>query len=253
LSDIDELSLAGKVAVVTGGSSGIGAATVKTFAAHGARVVVGYHTGEDRARALIQKLPGSGHRALRIVLEDSATMGRAADEVRAHYGRCDVLVNSAGFTKPVPHHNLDALDDALFDSILIAGVRGPFAMIRAFAGLLRESGAGVVINISSISGFTGSGSSIAYCAAKAALDTMTISLGRALGPAIRVLAVSPAAVATDFVAGRDRAALEKFAAGTPLKHINEAEDVARVILASVTMLKTSTGARIVCDGGRFMV
>ena len=89
---------------------------------------------------------------MHIVLEDSATMRKAADEVRAAYGRCDILVNSAGFTKPVPHANLDALDDALFDSVLIANVRGPFAMIRAFAPLLRESGDGVVINVSSIAG-----------------------------------------------------------------------------------------------------
>ncbi len=86
-------------------------------------------------------------------------------------------------------------------------------MIRAFAPMLRASGAGVVVSVSSISGFTGSGSSVAYCACKAALDTMTLSLARALGPEIRVMCVSPGAVATDFVAGRDRAALEKIAAG----------------------------------------
>ncbi len=246
------LNLAGKVAVVTGGSNGIGAATVKTLAAHGATMVVGYNTGEQRARAVIAGLPGGGHRALRIVLEDSATMRQAAADVRSHFGRCDVVVNSAGITKAIPHGNLDALDDALFDAIMVANVRGPFAMIRAFAPLLRESGEGVVINISSISGFTGSGSSVAYCASKAALDTMTMSLGRALGPQIRVLCVSPAAVATDFLPGRDRAALEKFAAATPLKRVNEPEDVARTILASITLLKTTTGARIICDGGRFI-
>jgi 3-oxoacyl-[acyl-carrier protein] reductase len=187
---------------------------------------------------------------MRIVLEDSATMRRAADEVRAHYGRCDILVNSAGITTAIAHADLEALDDALFDSIMVANVRGPFAMIRAFAPLLREGGEGVVVNISSISGFTGSGSSVAY--SKAALDTMTISLGRALGPHIRVLCVSPAAVATGFLPGRDRAALEKFAAATPLRHVNEPEDVARTILASVTLLKTTTGAKIICDGGRFI-
>ena len=252
MTENDELSLAGKVAVVTGGSNGIGAATVKTFAAHGAAVVVGYHKGEERARALVASLPGGRHRAMQIVLEDSAAMRRGAEAVRADYGRCDILVNSAGITAAIPHGNLDALDDALFDSIMIANVRGPFAMIRAFAPLLRETGDSVVINISSISGFTGSGSSVAYCASKAALDTMTISLGRALGPQIRVLCVSPAAVATDFLPGRDRTALEKFAAGTPLKRVNEPEDVARTILAAVTLLKTTTSAKIICDGGRFI-
>ena len=125
-------------------------------------------------------------------------MRQAADEVRAAYGRCDILVNSAGFTKPVPHADLDALDDALIDSVLIANLRGPFAMIRAFAPLLRDSGEAVIVNVSSISGFTGSGSSIAYTAAKAALDNMTMALGRVLGPDIRIMCVSPGAVTRIF-------------------------------------------------------
>ena len=158
-------------------------------------------------------------------------MQKAADEVRGAFGRADILVNSAGFTKPVPHGNLEALDDALLDRMLIANVRGPFAMIRAFAPLLRESGDGVVVNVSSIAGFTGSGSSIAYCGAKAAVDNMTIALARVLGPQIRLLCVSPGAVNTDFVAGRDHAQLEKLAQATPLKRVVEPDDVARAIMA----------------------
>jgi 3-oxoacyl-[acyl-carrier protein] reductase len=245
--------LSGKVAVVTGGSSGIGAAAVRQLADEGASVVVGYHQGVDRARAIIDKLPGKDHRALHIVLEDSGTMRKAAEDVRSAYGRADILVNSAGFTKPVPHGNLEALDDALLDRMLIANVRGPFAMIRAFAPLLRESGDGVVVNVSSIAGFTGSGSSIAYCGAKAALDNMTVALARVLGPQIRLLCVSPGAVDTDFVAGRDHAQLEKIAQTTPLKRIVEPGDVADAIMACVLYLKTSTGVKIVCDGGRFLV
>jgi 3-oxoacyl-[acyl-carrier protein] reductase len=244
--------LSGKVAVVTGGSNGIGAATVRMLAEEGATLVVGYNKGEDRARALIGDLPGSGHRSMPIVLEDSATAKRAADDVRNNFGRADILVNSAGFTRPVPHADLEALDDALFDSILVANVRGPFSVIRAFAPLLKASGDAVVVNVSSVSAFTASGSSIAYCAAKAALDTMTMSLARALGPEIRVMCVSPAAVATDFVAGRGRPQLEKIAQTTPLKRVAEAQDIARAIMACVTHLKLTTGARIVTDGGRFL-
>ena len=118
--------------------------------------------------------------------------------------------------------------------------------------MLKASGDGVVVSMSSVSGFTGSGSSIAYCACKAALDTMTMSLGRALGPEVRFLCVSPGAVETDFVPGRDRAALEKVAASTPLKKIIQPEDVARAIMACITGLKTSTGVKIVIDGGRFL-
>ena len=241
--------LKGKVAVVTGGSSGIGASTVRMLADEGASVVICYNKGLERARALLDELPKAPHRIQHLAVEDSSSVRRAAEDIGNAYGRADILVNSAGVTRPIPHAQLDALDDALLDAILIANVRGPFAMIRAFVPLLRKADEGVIVNVSSISAFTGSGSNIAYCASKAALDTMTLSLARVLGPQIRVL---PAAVATDFVAGRDRSALEKIAQGTPLKRVVEPEDIARTVMACITHLKVSTGTRIVADAGRFL-
>jgi len=247
-----EYGLQGRVAVVTGGSSGIGAATVRRLAGAGARVAVGYNGGRERAEALAAELPGSGHITVRIPMEDSAAIAAAAAEVEARLGRADVLVNSAGVTRAVPHADLDALDDASFDRILITNVRGPFATIRAFAPLLRRGGDAVIVNISSLSGSTGLGSSIAYCASKAALDTMGLSLARVLGPEIRVVGVSPAAVATDFVPGRGRAGVEKQAATTPLKTVAEADDVALAVLAAVTHLRLTTGSNIVVDSGRHL-
>ncbi len=246
------MSLKDKVAVVTGGSSGIGAATVRMLAAEGASVVICYNKGKDRAETLLEQLPKADHRVQHLAVEESSSVRRAADEIGNAYGRADILVNSAGFTRPVPHAQLDALDDALLDAMLIANVRGPFSMIRALVPLLRVGGDSVIVNVSSISAFTGSGSNIGYCASKAALDTMTLSLARVLGPAIRVLCVSPAAVATDFVAGRDRPALEKIAQGTPLKRVVEPEDIARTIMACITHLKVSTGTKIIADAGRFL-
>jgi 3-oxoacyl-[acyl-carrier protein] reductase len=245
--------LTGKCAIVTGGSNGIGAATVRMLAEAGTRVMIGYYNGADRAQALCASIPGAGHAIQQIRLEDKASTAAAARAVAEQFGRLDVLVNSAGFTKPIAHANLEALDEDFMDAMLAANVRGPYSMMRQCAPLLKASGDGVIVNVSSISGFTGSGSNIAYCASKAAIDTMTLSLARALGPEIRVMAVSPGAVATDFVAGRGRTELEKLAQATPLKKITEPEDVALAIMACITHLKASTGGRIIVDGGRFLV
>ncbi|MDH7794059.1 MULTISPECIES: SDR family oxidoreductase [unclassified Beijerinckia] len=246
------MELTGKVIVVIGGSSGIGAAAVRHFAALGASVVVGYHNGEERAQALIDSLPKADHAIARVQLEAPKTFAILAEQLRERFGKVDVLVNSAGFTRAIPHADLDKLDDILFEQILMANVRGPYSAIRALAPLLRASGDAVVINVSSVSGFTASGSNVAYCASKAALDNITMSLGRALGPEIRVLSVSPGAVATDFVPGRDRAALETSAKSAPLRRVIEPDDVAAAITACVTHLKASTGIKIVVDGGRHL-
>ncbi len=245
-------SLAGKVAVVTGGSSGIGAASVRLLAAAGAKVVVGYNKGADRAAALIAELPGSGHQAMRLPLEDSAQIRKVAAAVRDEFGRADILVNSAGFTRMVAHHDLEALDDELIDAVLTANVRGPFATIRAFVPLLRESGDGVIVNISSGAAQHGTGSSIIYGASKAALNTMSMALARVLGPEIRVVIVSPGMVHTGFVPGRSEEMMARAAAATPLKRAIEAHDVALAVIASITHLTHTTGSIVTVDAGRHL-
>jgi 3-oxoacyl-[acyl-carrier protein] reductase len=183
---------------------------------------------------------------------DTAAIRDVAAMVEREYGRCDVLVNSAGFTRPVPHADLEALDDDLIDAVFQANVRGPFATIRAFAPLMKRSGDAVIVNISSVAAITGSGSSIAYGAAKAALDTMSLSLARVLGPEIRVMTVSPAAVDTGFVPGRTTAMVERVAATTPLKRVVSADECARAVMAAVTQLTASTGWIIPVDGGKLV-
>ena len=249
----DQTNMSANNAFVVGGSGGIGAAVARRLAEDGKRVYIGYNQGIERAEAICESLPGRGHELVQISIDDSrsieAAVGRIAGDNKAGL---EILVNCAGFTQPIRHADLDALDDALFDAIMAANVRGPFSLIRSFRHLLAASGAGIIVNISSISGFTGSGSNVAYCASKAALDTMTMSLARVLGPAIRVMTVSPGAVATNFVAGRDRAALESLAAATPLKVVVDPEDVAEAVFACLR-LRASTGTGIVVDGGRFLV
>lgn len=242
--------LQGKVAVVMGGTGGIGAATATRFARAGARVVVVGQRDEEKARRVAASLPGEGHRGAVAAITDSAALAALAADVRAREGRADILVNTAGFTKAVRHADLDALTDELIDDIMKVNWRGQFAAIRAFRALLDASGDGLVVNVSSIAGTTGAGSNIAYCAAKAGLDIMAASLGRALAPRIRVLNVSPGVVDTGFVPGRGADFNDKAAATTPLGRIGAPDDVAAAIEACATQLTFSTGVTIVVDGGR---
>lgn len=255
--------LQGKTAVVVGGSSGIGAATCRLLAQHGARVVVGYRSGKDRAEALVAEM-GEGlrlaagaeadtplrHLAIPISVTDTTSIESFREQVEVLAGGADILVNSAGTTRPVPHHDLEALTDEIIDEVFASNWRGVFATIRAFAPLLKASGDGVIINVSSIAAFKGFGSSVAYCGAKAALDSMTHTLALALAPEIRVLSVSPGMVATGFVPGRTTEQIEAAGAKTPLQKTAQPEDVAETIFAAIAHMPLSTGIRIPVDAGR---
>jgi 3-oxoacyl-[acyl-carrier protein] reductase len=244
--------LQGKVAVITGASSGIGAASARLFAEAGARVVVGYNKGVDRANAVVAGLSGGGHKPMYLPLEDTAQIRKVAAAVQEEFGRADILVNSAGFTRMVAHHDLEALDDDLIDRVLTANVRGPFATIRAFVPLLRQSGDAVIVNISSGAAQSGTGSSIIYGASKAALNTMSMALARVLGPEIRVVVVAPGMVHTGFVPGRTEEMMAKAALATPLKRAIEPEDVALAVISCVTHLTHTTGSIIAVDAGRHL-
>lgn len=244
--------LSGQVAVIAGGAGAIGYASAIRLARQGARVVLLGRSDIEAAQAKARQLPGSGHGAVHADIGIGATLVKAAAVVLAEYGRADILVNSAGITRAVPHADLDALTDELIDEVFIANWRGPFSTIRAFAALLRASGNGLVVNISSIAGSTGNGSNVAYCAAKAGLDMMATSLGRALSPQIRVVNVSPGVVDSDFVPGRDAAFNDKQASTTPLKRIGQPDDIAAAVEACATTLLFSTGSTIQVDGGRHL-
>jgi NAD(P)-dependent dehydrogenase (short-subunit alcohol dehydrogenase family) len=222
------------------------------LAAAGVTVVV-THLDTERdtaaAQALVVEL-GTDHAAFVADVADTASLVALREKLQARYGRLDILINAAGFTKPVPHADLDALTDELIDRMLQVNWRGQFATVRTFAPMLKASGDGLVVSISSIAAVTGVGSSIAYCAAKAGIDVMTKALARVLAPEVRVLAVSPGVVDTEFVPGRGVDFNDKVKASTPLRRIGEAEDIAAAITACATMLGYSTGHIIQVDGGR---
>lgn len=242
--------LVGKVVLITGAAGGIGAAMSAAYADAGATVIVGYNRSADSAKALCASLSGRGHVAKYAPVLDTGVLQSLADEINSDFGRLDILINNAGVTKVVPHDDLDALEDADIDWIFNTNVRGSFACVRAFRSLLAASGDGLVINISSIAGTTAVGSSVAYCASKAAIDSMTKSLGRALAPQIRVVSIAPGWVAGEYASRADPAYLQLQVDKTPLERIACGADVAAAAIALSTSLRFSTGCVIPVDGGR---
>jgi 3-oxoacyl-[acyl-carrier protein] reductase len=243
-------SLEGKVVVVTGGGGGIGSAICATCAAAGAAVVITYNQDEARARRLADKLPGANHLVAHAPVDDSGALARLAEQIGARYGSVDLLVNNAGITRPVPHADLDDLDDDLIDRIFRVNWRGAFASVRALRPLLAAGAGGLVVNISSIAGRTAVGSNIAYCASKAALDSMTLSLARALAPQIRVVSVSPGWVEGEYAQRMRPELIDEQRRKTPLGRIAQANEVADAVLAAATLLTFTNGAIIPVDGGR---
>lgn len=241
--------LNGKVALVTGASRGIGAAIAAAFANAGLRVIVTHSDSAKAADAVVAALPGTGHRMIQASVTDAGALAAAAESIAVGEGRLDVLVNNAGMSRVVAPADLDGLDDALIDEIFATNVRGAIACVRAFRHLLAADGGGTVINISSVAGKIARGSNIAYCASKAALNSLTMSLGRALAPEVRVIGVAPGLVNTEFTATWDPAIRQAVIDATPLGTLASTGDVARAVLAAVTGLTHTTGVTIPVDGG----
>lgn len=244
--------LDGQVVVITGGTGAIGAATARRAAGLGARVVLIHRGAASTAEPLLAGLEGQGHLALSASVTDSAALAAAAERVQRELGPASVLVNCAGFTRPVAAADLEGLDDALIDEIFATNWRGTFATIRAFAPQMKAAGDALIVNVSSIAAFTGLGSNLAYAAAKAGTDALTRALAKTLAPQIRCLAVSPGVVDTGFVPGRDAAFNERVGKSIPLARVGVADDVAAAILACCTALRYATGSVIVADGGRHL-
>lgn len=239
-----------KVALVTGAGGGIGSEICRHLARASYQVVVNYQANKQKAEATLNSLENDGHRLFQASITDSGQLNDMATFVTEHYGRLDVLVNNAGITKPVSHADLDALDDEWFDQIMRVNVRGSFATVRAFKSLLLNGQQAIIVNISSIAGRTGVGSNVAYCASKAAMDSMTRSLGRALAPAIRVVSLSPGWVLGEYASNFPSDYMQTQVDKTPLNRLAQAGDIARAVLVVAESFTFSTGCIFPVDGGR---
>ena len=242
----------GGIAVVTGGAGGIGSAICKKLAEAGASVIITYNNSEEKAKQLKEELAGNNHSIFHAPVNDSAALTKLAAFIEEKYGKLDILVNNAGITTPVAHEDLDALTDEWIDKIFTTNFRGAFAMIRACKNLLMKSDDALVVNISSVAAVSGIGSNVAYCASKAAMDSMTRSLARALAPKIRVVSVSPGWVMGEYAKTVDATFLQKQLDATPHNRFAIPEDVADAVYALATTLKFTTGSIIPVDGGRLL-
>jgi NAD(P)-dependent dehydrogenase (short-subunit alcohol dehydrogenase family) len=243
------------VCIVTGSAAGIGAACAGQLASKGARVAINYSKSEKEAHAVAAacEAKGGGTIVVRADVADDNDCRRLARTVLEKWGRIDGLVNNAGTTKFAAHAELDALDAADFQRIFGVNVVGAFQMARAVVPAMQRQGQGAIVNVSSIAGITGMGSSVAYAASKGALNTMTLSLARALGPSIRVNAVCPGFVETRWLkvglGGEYESKKRNYEVITPLRSTVAPEDVAGAVVWLLEGAGKVTGELITVDSG----
>jgi 3-oxoacyl-[acyl-carrier protein] reductase len=255
---MEQGDLTGKVAIVTGSATGIGAAVAQALAKRGANVLVNYTKSKAEAEATAEAVRAAGADVRLVqgdVSQDLDCRQLAREAVQA-WGRIDILVNNAGTTKFVTNHaDLDALSADDFAKLYAVNVIGPFQMIRACLEPLKAHKDGAVVNVSSIAGIAGIGSSVAYAASKGALNTMTLSLARALAPEIRVNAVCPGFVDTNWFVkeyGKDAAGRISEAQGkrNPLQRVADGPEIAKsVVFLAGPESANITGEMLVTDGG----
>jgi NAD(P)-dependent dehydrogenase (short-subunit alcohol dehydrogenase family) len=256
----------GLCAIVTGSASGLGAATAEILARSGARLVINYSSSQKEAEATAEACRKAGAAEVLIAQgdvsrdEDCRRIVAAAE----HWGRLDALINNAGATKHVAHGNLEGLSSEDFQRLFGVNTIGPFQMVRAARSLLEASAktsgrASAVVNVSSIAGISGVGSSVAYAASKGALNSITLSLARALAPLIRVNTVCPGYIDTPwFTKGRGEEAAKQVRdsviAKVPLKVASTADDVAQLVCFLATPASSNmTGEIVRMDAGLHLV
>jgi 3-oxoacyl-[acyl-carrier protein] reductase len=245
-----------RVAIVTGGATGVGAATAIELAQRGYRVAINYSRSRTEADETVAQCKRVGPDAIAVQgdVADDAACRAAVEATVSRFGRVDIVVNSAGTTQFVPLSELDGQNAEDFHKVYAVNVIGPYQMARAAAPHLRASGAGAIVNVSSVGSLNGNGSSYSYVTSKAALNTLTLALARNLAPEIRVNAVLPGLITTRWLKqGLGEAAYARvrdgWADAAALQKTCTAEDVAHMIVWLATDAPLVTGQLLTVDGG----
>lgn len=240
-----------KVALVTGSATGIGRAVALKLADQGHAIAVNYSRSKEEAKETVALVEQRGVPAILCqcnVAVEEAVRGMVG-RIKAELGGLDVLVNNAATTRFIDHRNLDELSEEVWDEILGVNLKGAYFCSRAVIPLMQERGAGSIVNVTSVAGIVGLGSSMAYAASKAGLNCLTKSLARAFAPTIRVNAVAPGPVLTRWLADRQDI-IANNVAQTPMKRAATPEDIADVVVFLATGTTLMTGQVVVVDGGR---
>jgi len=249
------MKVANQVAVITGAARGVGRATGLKLAGLGCDVVINYRRSKELADETVREIQATGVRAMAIqgdVSRDEDCRKLMEGAYQA-FGRLDLLINNAGTTVFIPHGELEQVEEQHWDDLFATNVRGVFQCCRAAKPWMEKNGGGEIVNLSSIAGIRGTGSSIPYCASKAAVITLTISLARVFGPAIRVNSVAPGFIAGEWLqeglGSRYEMAVKESEAAAVLGKVCTPGDVADAILSIITGSDLVTGQNLVCDGG----
>lgn len=244
------MNVMNKIALVTGGGTGIGRAASMELAKRGAIVAVNYSRSQSEAEETVEMIQRDGGRAFAIQADVSKN-SEVQDMVRLIvkiYGPIDVLINNASITRHIPMDDLEAATEDIWDELYAVNVKGMFFCARAVAPFMKKSKAGAIVNVGSIAGLTGAGSSMPYAVSKSAVHGLTKSLAHALAPEIRVSGVAPGAVATRWWAGREEK-MKSMIGTLLLQRIAEPEDVAKLICSLVEQ-ESLTGQIITIDSGQ---
>lgn len=241
--------LAGQVVLVTGASSGIGEAIARRFAGEGARVVVNSRSSRERGEAVADSLDGATY--VQADVSSPADCERLISAVIGSTGRLDHLVNNAGTTVRVPHQDLDAATDEVWERILNTNLLGTWHLSRLALPHLRCDQGGSILNVTSLAGVKPTGSSIPYAVSKAALNHLTRLLALVGAPEVRVNAIAPGLIATPWTADWDEAH-RSVSERAPLRRSGTPDDIAASALL-LTCSPYTTGEVLLADGGMHLL